>query len=67
MNSNQLSRLSVYELNKLLEVQKRILDFTLLYEQELLGEASRRQLEETRNDALDKLNLLTTELKKRKS
>ncbi len=67
MNSNQLSRLSVSELNKLLEVQKRILDFTLFYEQELLGEGSRRQLEETRNNALDKINLLSTELKKRKS
>ena len=65
MNSDQLRKLSVTELEKLVVLQKRILDFTLFYELELLEEGSRRQLEETRNNALDKLNLLTTELKKR--
>ena len=67
MNSTQLRKLSVLELGKLLDLQKRILDFTLFYEQELLEEGSRRQLEKTRNDALDKINLLTAELKKRES
>ncbi|MFN0215859.1 MAG: hypothetical protein ACKVT2_16495 [Saprospiraceae bacterium] len=67
MNSLQLRKLSVLELGKLLDLQKRILDLTLLYEQELLEEGSRRQLEKTRNDALDKINLLTTELKKHES
>ncbi len=65
MKRYQLRKLSVGELRKLLELQKRILDFTLFYEQELLEKGSIRQLEETRNDALDKINLLTAELKKR--
>ncbi len=67
MKPNQLRDLTLSELEKLLELQKKILDFTLFFEQELLEEGSRRQLEETRNDALDKLNLLTAELKKRKA
>ena len=66
MNPNQLHKLSVGELEKLLELQKRILDFTMFYEQELLEEGSRGQLEETRNDALDKITLITAEIKKRK-
>ena len=65
MKTDLLRTLSISELEKLLELQKRILDFTLLFEQELLEEGSRRQLETTRNDALDKMNLLTAELKKR--
>ncbi|MBC7774788.1 MAG: hypothetical protein H7246_05055 [Phycisphaerae bacterium] len=65
MKPSQLRKLSVGELEKLLDLQKRILDFTLFYEQDLLEEGSRLQLEETRNDAFDKINLLTTELKKR--
>jgi hypothetical protein len=65
MNSDQLRKLSVTELEKLVILQKRILDFTIFYEHELLEEASRRELEETKNNALDKLNLLITELKKR--
>jgi len=65
MNSTQLRKLSVDDLKKLLDLQKRILDFTLFYEQDLLEEGSRRQLEKTRNDALDKIYLLTTELKER--
>jgi len=59
MKPYQLRDLTLSELEKLLELQKRILDFTLFFEQELLEEGSRRQLEETRNDALDKLNLLS--------
>jgi len=55
MNSTQLRKLSVDDLKKLLDLQKRILDFTLFYEQDLLEEGSRRQLEKTRNDALDKI------------
>lgn len=65
MKTNLLRTLSITELENLLELQKRILDFTLLFEQELLEEGSRRQLETTRNEALDKMNQLTKEIKKR--
>ena len=65
MQPLQLRKLSGRELLNLLEIQKRILDFSVLYEKELLNEGSRRQLEEIRNDALDKLNLIKAELKRR--
>lgn len=55
------------ELEKLLLLQKKILDFTLQYEQLLLQEGSKNQLEQTRNEALDRISLLLTEIAKRKS
>ncbi|HAD10930.1 MAG TPA: hypothetical protein DCF33_00680 [Saprospirales bacterium] len=65
MKPEQLKNLSLTELEKLLFLQKKILDFTLQYEQLLLQEGSKNQLEQTRNEALDKLLLLQTEIAKR--
>jgi hypothetical protein len=67
MKPEQLQNLSLSDLEKLLLHQKKILDFTLQYEQLLLQEGSRNQLEQTRNEALDKMSLLFTEIAKRKS
>jgi hypothetical protein len=67
MKPEQLQNLTLSDLEKLLLHQKKILDFTLRYEQLLLQEGSRNQLEQTRNEALDKMSLLLTEIAKRKS
>lgn len=67
MKPEQLQNLSLMELEKLLLLQKKILDFTLQYEQLLLQEGSKNQLEQTRNEALDRISLLLTEIAKRKS
>jgi hypothetical protein len=67
MKPEQLQNLSLSDLEKLLLHQKKILDFTLQYEQLLLQEGSRNQLEQTQNEALDKMSLLFTEIAKRKS
>lgn len=65
MQPRQLLKLSDRELQNLLELQKRILDVSVLFEKELLTEGSRRQLEEIRNEALDKMTLIKAELKRR--
>ena len=65
MTPDDLKSLSIRELQNLKVMQEKILEWTVRFEKELLGEDSRRQLESVRNKALDTLLLLQAELKKR--
>lgn len=66
MRTEDLEKLSLRELENLLAVQQKILEYTVLYEKMLLEEDYRRRLDETRNEALDNLAAIQSELKKRR-
>lgn len=65
MRTEDLQKLSLRELENLLTVQQKILEYTVLYEKMLLEEDYRRRLDETRNEALDNLAAIQSEIKKR--
>lgn len=65
MTPAELKTLSLRELENLITMQEKILEWTVRFESELLEEDSRRRLESVRNNALDLLFLLKSEIKKR--
>jgi hypothetical protein len=62
-----LSNLSLRELENLLKLQIKILEFSVIEESGLLQQDSKKRLEQLRNDALDMILALQKEIKKRKS
>jgi hypothetical protein len=62
-----LSNLSLRELENLLKLQIKILEFSVIEENDLLQQDSKKRLEQLRNDALDMILALQKEIKKRKS
>lgn len=65
MKAEDLKKLTLRELENLLDLQKKILELTVRQEEELIHKGSRRRLEELRNEALDRILLIQVELKKR--
>ena len=65
MTPAELKFLSLRELENLITMQEKILEWTVRFESDLLEEDSRRRLESVRDNALDLLFLLKAEFKKR--
>lgn len=67
MKAEDLRKLTLRELQNLKALQEKILTLTVLQEDEMIRQRSRKEVEDLRDGTLDNLVLIQAELKNRKS